>query len=67
MAEERKGGGASVYFRSFADDRKSAAGGVAASKKVILKSADMKEDMQKEAIDCALAVPSPSPLFFISY
>ncbi|XP_068663396.1 uncharacterized protein [Aristolochia californica] len=36
------------------DDRKPLATG-AAARKVTVKSADMKEDMQKEAIDCALA------------
>ncbi|XP_020268681.1 dynein light chain 1, cytoplasmic [Asparagus officinalis] len=41
---------------SSGDDRKAAAvAGATANKKVILKSADMKEEMQKEAIDCALA------------
>ncbi|KAJ6818415.1 dynein light chain 1, cytoplasmic [Iris pallida] len=59
-AEEiRKSGGGAVK-RS--DDRKPSAAAMAVSasdggpaKKVVLKSADMKEEMQKEAIDCAIA------------
>jgi len=69
MAEERKGGAgaaaAAAYLRASADDRKAASAGVAGNKKVILKSADMKEEMQKEAIDCALAVRSS--LLFLSF
>ncbi|PIA44341.1 hypothetical protein AQUCO_01700146v1 [Aquilegia coerulea] len=52
MAEQTKrsvGGGASLT-KSLSDDRKSPS-----SKKVIIKSADMNEEMQKEAIDCALS------------
>ncbi|KAJ6794221.1 dynein light chain 1, cytoplasmic [Iris pallida] len=59
-AEEirKSGGGGGVKS---ADERKSAAATAAAgsdggpAKKVILKSADMKEEMQKEAIECAIA------------
>ncbi|KAL6532483.1 Dynein light chain 2, cytoplasmic [Orobanche gracilis] len=54
MSEELKksGGGAVVApLISSSDDRKSSSGG----KKVTIKSADMKEDMQKEAIDIAVA------------
>lgn len=37
------------------DDWKLPASAVSSSKKIVMKSADMKEDMQKEAIDCAIA------------
>ncbi|GER33370.1 dynein light chain 1 cytoplasmic-like protein [Striga asiatica] len=45
------GGGASVAaLMSSSDDRKTSSG-----KKVTIKSSDMKEDLQKEAIDIAIA------------
>ncbi|KAL5713118.1 Dynein light chain 2 [Ranunculus cassubicifolius] len=53
MADQTKrsiGGGASLT-KSFSDDKRSPTSG----KKVIIKSADMNEDMQKEAISCAQA------------
>lgn len=68
MSEEAKrmlGGGAllpkslSDDRKSSSDDRKSMSGSsltTAAGKKFIIKSADMKEDMQKEAIDIAISV-----------
>lgn len=40
-----------------ADDRKPS--WAAAGKRIIIKSADMADDMQKEAIDIAIAVLSP--------
>ncbi|KAF5197282.1 Dynein light chain 1, cytoplasmic [Thalictrum thalictroides] len=52
MAEQTKrsvGGGASLAISS-SDDKKSPS-----AKKVTIKSADMNEVMQKEAIDCALS------------
>ncbi|KAI5650821.1 hypothetical protein M9H77_36826 [Catharanthus roseus] len=67
MSEEAKrmlGGGAllpkslSDDRKSSSDDRKSMSGSsltTAAGKKFIIKSADMKEDMQKEAIDIAIS------------
>ncbi|PKA57693.1 Dynein 8 kDa light chain, flagellar outer arm [Apostasia shenzhenica] len=42
----------------YSEETKTAAGAAAEAartKKVVLKSADMKEEMQKEAIDCALS------------
>ncbi|XP_011090994.1 dynein light chain 2, cytoplasmic isoform X2 [Sesamum indicum] len=57
MSEDSKrgSGGALVPpLISSADDRKSSSGSSPA-KKVIIKSADMKEDMQKEAVDVAVA------------
>ncbi|KAL3626537.1 hypothetical protein CASFOL_030086 [Castilleja foliolosa] len=57
MSEEskRSGGGVLVApLPSSADDRKSSSGSNP-NKKVVIKSADMKEDVQKEAIDIAVA------------
>ncbi|KAJ4967984.1 hypothetical protein NE237_014685 [Protea cynaroides] len=51
---KRNGGGAAVSKPSSAN-KKSPSASPAAAKKVTIKSADMKEDMQKEAIDCALS------------
>ena len=63
MSEEAKrmvGGAAPAVAKSLSDDRKSTSGSAptssAVGKKVIIKSADMKEDMQKEAVDIAIAV-----------
>ncbi|KAG6432142.1 hypothetical protein SASPL_103716 [Salvia splendens] len=50
---KRNGGGAAAALSSSAEDRKSSIGSNP-SKKVIIKSADMKEDIQKEAIDIAI-------------
>nr|GMD63627.1 dynein light chain 1, cytoplasmic [Ipomoea batatas]GMD66333.1 dynein light chain 1, cytoplasmic [Ipomoea batatas]GMD68531.1 dynein light chain 1, cytoplasmic [Ipomoea batatas] len=60
MSEDskRNDGGALVAKPPAADDRKSAsppASSITVSKKVIIKSADMKDDMQKEAVDIAIA------------
>lgn len=44
------------------DDRRSSvepSQAAAAGKRAVVKSADMKEDMQKEAIDIAIAVKTP--------
>lgn len=52
------------------DDRKPTLAVSQAGKRVIIKSADMKEDMQKEAVDIAIAVSFLSRLFiylFISF
>ncbi|GER52171.1 dynein light chain 1 cytoplasmic-like protein [Striga asiatica] len=57
MSEETKRSGAGAVvapLMSSSDDRKSSSGSNP-SKKVIVKSADMNEDMQKEAIDIAVA------------
>lgn len=59
MSEEskRSGGGALVPpSPASSNDRKSSTGSTAAGKKVIIKSADMKEDIQKEAVEIAIAV-----------
>lgn len=67
MADDRK---------PLSDDRKSLSGSgatAATGKKFIVKSADMKDDMQKEAIDIAISVTIfiliifSSPLFFYYY
>ncbi|KAL6548234.1 hypothetical protein OROGR_008655 [Orobanche gracilis] len=61
MSEElkRSGGGAVVTpLISSSEDRKSSSGSNFC-KKVTIKSADMKEDMQKEAIDIAIAAFEP--------
>ncbi|CAK9138967.1 unnamed protein product [Ilex paraguariensis] len=61
MSEETKriGGGGAMVAKPSADDRKPSAAAAAplpgAGKKVIVKSADMKDDMQKEAVDIAIA------------
>ncbi|XP_031092544.1 dynein light chain 1, cytoplasmic-like [Ipomoea triloba] len=60
MSEDskRNDGGALVAKPPAADDRKSAslsASSITVSKKIIIKSADMKDDMQKEAVDIAIA------------
>ncbi|XP_058076907.1 uncharacterized protein LOC131225397 [Magnolia sinica] len=65
MTEENRKvlGGGGLSFSKTSEDRKPAgppASGApppaaAASKKVTIKSADMKDDMQKDAIDCALS------------
>ncbi|XP_019184583.1 PREDICTED: dynein light chain 1, cytoplasmic [Ipomoea nil] len=60
MSEDskRNDGGALVAKLPAADDRKSAsppASSITVSKKVIIKSADMKDDMQKEAVDIAIS------------
>ncbi|XP_042516195.1 dynein light chain 2, cytoplasmic-like [Macadamia integrifolia] len=47
--DERKRG------KPLSDDKKSPSASPVSGKKVIIKSADMKEDLQKEAIDCALS------------
>lgn len=59
MSEEtkRSGGGPMVPLMSSSEDRKSSSGSNP-GKKVIIKSADMKEDVQKEAVDIAIAVIS---------
>lgn len=60
MAEDLKRNGASaISLKQSSDDRKLSLT-ASASKKVIIKSADMKDDMQKEAIDIAIAVVSLS-------
>jgi dynein light chain LC8-type len=69
MSEEAKkhniGGGASLMAKSLSEDRKplapsplsaSASPLPPAPKKVIIKSADMLPDMQKEAVDIAVVV-----------
>ncbi|XP_057489120.1 uncharacterized protein LOC130774976 isoform X2 [Actinidia eriantha] len=48
--------GGILVAKSFADDRKAAAAKAAKAKKFIIKSADMGEDVQKEAIDVAIAI-----------
>ena len=54
MSEEAKRIGAGdLIVRSPSDDRKPS---TVPEKKVIIKSADMKEDVQKEAVDIAIAV-----------
>ena len=54
MSEEAKRIGAGdLIVRSPSDDRKPS---TVPAKKVIIKSADMKEDVQKEAVDIAIAV-----------
>ncbi|KAL3505709.1 hypothetical protein ACH5RR_031091 [Cinchona calisaya] len=62
MSEEAKrtvGGAAPAIAKSLSDDRKSisssAPTSAAVGEKVIIKSADMRDDMQKEAIDIAVA------------
>ncbi|XP_057485364.1 uncharacterized protein LOC130771714 [Actinidia eriantha] len=53
MSEEAKRNGAGALIVRFpSDDRKPSP---APEKKVIIKSADMKEDVQKEAVDIAIA------------
>ncbi|KAL3508115.1 hypothetical protein ACH5RR_033497 [Cinchona calisaya] len=61
MSEEAKrmvGGAAPAVAKSLSDDRKFTSGSAptstAAGKKVIIKSADMKDEMQKEAVDIAI-------------
>ncbi|AES91894.1 putative dynein ATPase [Medicago truncatula] len=67
MSEEAKkhsaGGGAALMAKSLTEDRKplvtsplsaSASPATPATKKVIIKSADMLPDMQKEAVDIAV-------------
>ncbi|KAF9622216.1 hypothetical protein IFM89_030074 [Coptis chinensis] len=51
------GGGASLAKLSSGDDKRSSSSSSSSSsaKKVIIKSADMNEDMQKEAIDIAIS------------
>nr|GMD74693.1 dynein light chain 2, cytoplasmic [Ipomoea batatas] len=60
MSEDskRNDGGALVAKPPAADDQKYASpptSSITVSKKVIIKSADMKDDMQKEAVDIAIA------------
>ncbi|XP_078446809.1 dynein light chain type 1 family protein [Wolffia australiana] len=59
MAEERRRGGgdpAAIAFHKVSlDDGSSALPSSAPKRRIIVKSADMKEDVQKEAIDCAIA------------
>ncbi|KAJ9699623.1 hypothetical protein PVL29_005474 [Vitis rotundifolia] len=55
MAEDLKRNGAlALSLKQSSDDRKLSLA-ASASKRVIIKSADMKDDMQKEAIDIAIA------------
>ena len=55
MGEDLKRNGASVVsLKQSSDDRKLSLA-ASPSKRVIIKSADMKDDMQKEAIDIAIA------------
>ena len=54
MSEEAKRIGAGALIVRFpSDDQKPS---IVPEKKVIIKSADMKEDVQKEAVDIAIAV-----------
>ncbi|KAL3648668.1 hypothetical protein CASFOL_005071 [Castilleja foliolosa] len=57
MSEEskRSGGGALVAPPLSSTDGRKSSSGPNPSKKVVIKSADMKEDVQKEAIDIAVA------------
>lgn len=58
---KRSGGGGALVPLMSSEDRKSSSGSNP-GKKVIIKSADMKEDIQKEAVDIAVAVISLSLL-----
>uniref|UniRef100_A0A1D1Y6A7 Dynein light chain n=1 Tax=Anthurium amnicola TaxID=1678845 RepID=A0A1D1Y6A7_9ARAE len=53
------GGGVPTAFPKASSDERKLSSAVATStagaKRIIVKSADMKEDVQKEAIDCAVA------------
>ncbi|XP_051128092.1 uncharacterized protein LOC127249374 [Andrographis paniculata] len=49
--ESKRGSGGALTLY---DDRKSTSTGSNSGKKVVIKSADMKEDMQKEAVDIAI-------------
>ncbi|KAI8561689.1 hypothetical protein RHMOL_Rhmol04G0359900 [Rhododendron molle] len=60
MSEDGKrfGGAGAMVVRTPADDRKpssASSASPASAKKVIIKSADMKEDLQREAVDIAIA------------
>lgn len=69
MSEDAKRSGA-LIVKPNSDDRKplSAAAAATAGKRVIIKSADMFGDMQKEAVDIAIAVSSFSFLsFFLAF
>lgn len=71
MSEGRRkksvnGGGAPAQTNL--DDRRSTPPEAeAAGKRAVIKSADMKEDMQKEAIDIAITVHYPLPLSLYIY
>lgn len=71
MSEGRRkksvnGGGAPAQTNP--DDRRSTLPEAeAAGKRAVIKSADMKEDMQKEAIEIAITVHYPLPLSLYIY
>lgn len=46
--------------KPISDDRKVSPASAPTAKKIIIKNADMKDDMQKEAVDIAIAVSSLS-------
>ncbi|PKI65061.1 dynein light chain 1, cytoplasmic [Punica granatum] len=52
--ESRKSNPGAPASKSSSDDRKSSATGPV-GRRIVIKSADMKDDMQKEAIDIAVA------------
>lgn len=67
MAEDLKRNGAlSLTLKQSSDDRKLSLA-ASPSKRVIIKSADMKDDMQKEAIDIAIAVVFLSLLISVAW
>jgi len=57
MSDDRKRGAGSgaMVVPTPSDDRKHSSASSASAKKVIIKSADMKEDLQREAVDIAIA------------
>lgn len=71
MSEDtKKSYSGALPVKSNSDDRKPTQPVSQSGKRVIIKSADMKDDMQKEAVDIAIAViftPLQPIIFFFIY
>lgn len=70
MSEDtKKSYSGALPVKSNSDDRKPTQLVSQSGKRVIIKSADMKDDMQKEAVDIAIAVifTPLQPIIFFSF
>ena len=68
MSEDtKKSIAGALVLKPNSDDRKPTVPVSQSGKRVIIKSADMKDDMQKEAVDIAIAVIFPSLKFYLFF
>lgn len=56
-----------MLVKPSSDDRKLSPSTAPTAKKIIIKNADMKDDMQKEAVDIAIAVSSLSLSYSLTH